>query len=534
MSAIRFAIAGSLALLTALLPANSRAAGKSIIILPLADYSTMDSLTSGRLQSQAAADALTAAMATKKVNVIPPAKAFNALLVHGAITPLSHNKDLRPNANTISLENEISDALSNRMQNELKALINAEQVRMTPGLADPDNHLPKPETKALGNQLLTSIGNELGGDYILRGRMIVKSISNAQSLQRQLPTPPVRRSILPIYATIDHEERYAVAAAESYDPLDDHMLSGLLGPQGDQSQVVRMQLWAHDAITGKTVWSSITEVPHGSLWATNGASAAAINAAAQTLINDFWTKVAIDSDGDGIFDASDLCPDTPRGLAVDAQGCPVDSDKDAVPDYLDKCPATPAGVAVDAEGCPRDSDNDGIVDYLEHCPDTPAGIEVDEFGCPKDSDGDTVPDYLDKCADTPAGREVDAEGCPKPILEPVTMELRVEFDFDKSIIKPIYREHLQQVADFLNAYPDTAAEIEGHTDKEGTAAYNLKLSQRRAEAVRQYLIDNFKIAPERLTARGYGESRPLDDTDTKKINPKNRRSVAVFNTMVAR
>ncbi|MDH4320896.1 MAG: OmpA family protein [Desulfobulbaceae bacterium] len=531
MSAIRFAIAGFLALLTALLPGISHA-GKSIIILPLADYSSMDSLTAGREQSQATADALSASMASKKVTVIPPVKAFGSLLVHGAIAPISYNKDLRPTANTVQLENEISDALSNRMQNELKAMINAEQVRMTPGLADPDNHLPKPATNALDSTLLTTIGNELGGDYILRGRMIVKSISDAQSMQRQLPTAPVRRNILPMYATVEHEERYAVAAAESYDPLDDHMLSGLLGPQNDQSQVVRMQLWAHDAVTGKTVWSSSTEVTFGVLWGTSGASKSAINTAAQTLINDFWAKVAIDTDGDGIFDPSDLCPDTPRGLAVDAQGCPVDSDKDGVADYLDKCTATPAGVEVDAEGCPKDSDNDGIADHLERCPDTPAGIEVDEFGCPKDSDGDSVPDYLDKCADTPAGREVDNEGCPKPLLETVTMDLRVEFDFDKSIIKPIYRDHLQTVADFLIAYPETTAEIEGHTDKEGTAAYNLKLSQRRAEAVRHYLIDTFKIAPERLTARGYGESLPLDGTGTKKINPKNRRSVAVFTTTV--
>lgn len=120
-----------------------------------------------------------------------------------------------------------------------------------------------------------------------------------------------------------------------------------------------------------------------------------------------------DSDGDGVLDSRDLCPDTPLGVKVDEFGCPIDSDGDGVPDYLDLCPNTPYGVKVDEDGCPLDSDGDGVPDYMDKCPDTPVGVKVDIHGCPIDSDGDGVPDYKDECPDTPPGVEVDHRGCPK-------------------------------------------------------------------------------------------------------------------------
>ncbi len=126
-----------------------------------------------------------------------------------------------------------------------------------------------------------------------------------------------------------------------------------------------------------------------------------------------------DSDGDGVPDRYDRCPDTPRGATVDARGCPIDSDHDGVPDGLDRCPDTPAGVRVDAAGCPLDADHDGVPDYQDRCPDTPARVavypatDVLRAGCPVDSDGDGVPDYLDRCPDTPRGVPVDANGCPR-------------------------------------------------------------------------------------------------------------------------
>jgi outer membrane protein OmpA-like peptidoglycan-associated protein len=119
-----------------------------------------------------------------------------------------------------------------------------------------------------------------------------------------------------------------------------------------------------------------------------------------------------DSDGDGVPDDADECPNTPSGVKVDSHGCPLDADGDGVPDYLDKCSNTPKGVKVDASGCPLDSDHDGVPDYLDKCPNTPKGVKIDAFGCPLDSDGDGVPDYLDKCPNTPSGVKVDASGCP--------------------------------------------------------------------------------------------------------------------------
>ncbi|MGQ0501053.1 MAG: OmpA family protein [Panacagrimonas sp.] len=118
-----------------------------------------------------------------------------------------------------------------------------------------------------------------------------------------------------------------------------------------------------------------------------------------------------DDDGDGVPNSKDKCPDTPKGVQVYSDGCPVDLDQDGVPDYLDRCPNTPPGSPVDGSGCPFDSDGDGIPDHLDQCPGTPAGVKVDGKGCPLDSDGDGIPDYLDQCAGTKAGSAVNAQGC---------------------------------------------------------------------------------------------------------------------------
>jgi len=118
-----------------------------------------------------------------------------------------------------------------------------------------------------------------------------------------------------------------------------------------------------------------------------------------------------DDDGDGVPNSRDKCPDTPAGVHVYSDGCPVDLDQDGVPDYLDKCPNTPKGVQVGSDGCELDSDGDGVPDRKDQCPNTPRGVPVNLSGCPLDSDGDGVPDYLDKCPGTPKGTRVNAEGC---------------------------------------------------------------------------------------------------------------------------
>jgi outer membrane protein OmpA-like peptidoglycan-associated protein len=124
------------------------------------------------------------------------------------------------------------------------------------------------------------------------------------------------------------------------------------------------------------------------------------------------SKPIPDSDGDGILENRDRCPDTPSGAQVDGTGCPSDSDADGVPDGVDRCANTPPGASVSATGCTQDSDGDNIADGLDRCPDTESGVLVDPSGCPKDSDGDSIPDGLDRCSETPDGATVDALGCP--------------------------------------------------------------------------------------------------------------------------
>jgi OOP family OmpA-OmpF porin len=239
--------------------------------------------------------------------------------------------------------------------------------------------------------------------------------------------------------------------------------------------------------------------------------------------------VPADSDGDGVVDSLDKCPGTPVGVRVDGDGCPLDSDKDGVYDYLDKCPGTPIGVQVDGVGCPLDSDKDGVYDYLDKCPGTPIGVQVDGVGCPLDSDKDGVYDYQDKCPGTPIGVKVDKVGCPMPVAKlcsPTVLD--VKFDTNKSDIKPQYRDELKKVGDFLIEFPNAKGVIEGHTDSVGSKPSNMKLSQRRADSVRGYIINTFKIAPERITAKGFGPTKPVADNKTAAGKQKNRRIEANF------
>lgn len=244
-----------------------------------------------------------------------------------------------------------------------------------------------------------------------------------------------------------------------------------------------------------------------------------------------------DTDRDGVIDSLDTCPGTPDGIKVDARGCPLDSDRDGVYDYQDACPGTPVGVMVDAKGCPLDSDKDGVYDYLDNCPGTPVGVKVDAKGCPLDSDGDGVPDYLDKCPTTPRGDKVDQEGCTPRIVEaaaqkavavPTRVALKVQFDTGKSVIKQQYHQELKAVGDALNADKNLKGTIEGYTDSVGNDRLNQQLSQRRANAVRDYIIKTFKVDAGRLTAKGYGEASPVADNATAAGRALNRRIEAVF------
>ena len=147
---------------------------------------------------------------------------------------------------------------------------------------------------------------------------------------------------------------------------------------------------------------------------------------------------------------------------------------------------------------------------------------------PVDSDGDGVPDSRDDCPDTPRNYAVDGRGCPIPVEEVARVELMVNFDFDRSEVKPEYLDEIQEVTDFMEQYPDVVVELEGHTDSVGTEQYNEGLSQRRANAVRQVMLDRFGISAGRVTARGFGEGQPVASNDTAAGRAQNRRVVTVI------
>ena len=227
----------------------------------------------------------------------------------------------------------------------------------------------------------------------------------------------------------------------------------------------------------------------------------------------------VDSDGDGVEDGSDRCPNTPAGAKVDAYGCELDSDGDGVKDSKDKCPGTPRGVMVDADGCPNDSDGDGVTDDKDKCPNTPAGQPVDAMGCELDDDGDGVVNRLDQCPGTPAGVQVDIKGC--EIKAVIRLE-GVNFETNPDRLLDTAYGRLNDAAATLLKNPTIEVEVAGHTDSDGAAEYNEGLSQRRAQTVHDYLASK-GVEESRMTVRGYGESQPIADNATRAGKAQNRR-----------
>ena len=145
-----------------------------------------------------------------------------------------------------------------------------------------------------------------------------------------------------------------------------------------------------------------------------------------------------------------------------------------------------------------------------------------------DSDSDGVPDSRDNCPDTPRTYAVDNNGCPMAVEEVARVELLVNFDFDRSEVKPQYFSEIQEVAEFMEDYPDLIVELEGHTDATGTDAYNQGLSERRANAVREVLIDRFNVQASRVSAVGFGESQAIATNETSAGRAENRRVITVI------
>ncbi len=241
-----------------------------------------------------------------------------------------------------------------------------------------------------------------------------------------------------------------------------------------------------------------------------------------------------DQDGDGILDDVDRCPRVAedKDNYLDDDGCPEDdNDSDGIADTVDKCPNDPEDrdSFEDDDGCPDfDNDKDGLNDKVDSCPMDPEdkdGFEDDD-GCPDtDNDKDGILDAADKC---PNEAGVPPDGCPKKYNLVVVTEKKIElkqtvfFDTNKATIKSVSFALLNDVALALKDNPKIKVEVQGHTDSQGDDNFNLKLSQRRAEAVRTYLQGR-GVAKDRMAPRGYGENVPLADNRTDDGRAQNRR-----------
>ena len=224
-----------------------------------------------------------------------------------------------------------------------------------------------------------------------------------------------------------------------------------------------------------------------------------------------------DLDGDGIPDKEDACPEV-AGIAL-FNGCP-DTDGDGIQDAEDACPEV-AGIA-SLNGCP-DTDGDGIQDEEDDCPNTP-GIPALN-GCP-DADGDGVKDLEDQCPDEAGTKE--NNGCPE-ITQEIIERLQeigkiIYFATNDSKLNERNNQILDEVFNTLQNYSSYKVVVEGHTDSSGQASFNQELSEKRANSVMRYLIEK-GMAPSRVSAKGYGETRPAVSNDAAEGRRENRRVV---------
>ena len=247
-------------------------------------------------------------------------------------------------------------------------------------------------------------------------------------------------------------------------------------------------------------------------------------------------ETSADTDGDALIDAVDLCFDMAedRDSFNDEDGCPdSDNDKDGLPDIVDVCtniPEDPDGWD-DHDGCPEpDNDADGLADVDDQCPNEEGPRE--KFGCPSDdADGDGIGDANDKCpetAETP-NSYLDEDGCPDTPPTRVSVSRQqikitetVQFEVGKATLLAASYPLLDDVAKVMRDAPEMRVRVEGHTDSDGSESGNLDLSQKRAESVRDYFVRQ-GIAADRLTAVGFGETRPIDTNRTASGKAANRR-----------
>ncbi len=182
----------------------------------------------------------------------------------------------------------------------------------------------------------------------------------------------------------------------------------------------------------------------------------------------------------------------------------------------------------------KDADNDRVFDDVDQCPNTKPGVAVDQNGCELDSDGDGVVNSADACPDTPAGARVGKTGCRLMLEETVRMTLDVKFKNNSSQLENDFKSDIQRLAKFMTEYPDTNVVVEGHSDSVGKAEYNQWLSEQRAKTVMNELISVYGISASRVSAKGFGEAKPIADNNTATGRAKNRRVEAVIEATVVK
>jgi len=245
----------------------------------------------------------------------------------------------------------------------------------------------------------------------------------------------------------------------------------------------------------------------------------------------------MDRDCDGIADSQDQCPtraETYQGF-MDEDGCPdsPDTDGDGIPDCLDACVlvAEDADGYLDADGCPEpDNDLDGILDEADKCPLEAEDLDgfQDEDGCPDpDNDGDGVPDVRDLCPNVIGPSDAPRPGCPEQsmaVLKTCEIEIQqmVFFDYNRATLQARSSLVLNAVAEVLKNNKNVAVEVQGHTDDQGSEAYNDNLSNKRAASVVRYLVQQ-GVQIDRLSWRGFGKRQPLVSTVGEEARAKNRR-----------
>ncbi len=215
----------------------------------------------------------------------------------------------------------------------------------------------------------------------------------------------------------------------------------------------------------------------------------------------------------------------------------VDYDRDGVLDRVDQQGNTPFGCVVDKYGILIDSDGDGVCDGLDQCPGSPRGEKVNKEGCsPSQLEALKVPATPPP---PPPAQEIPRPATPPPPPTPQQTEAErqlvetgnivlqdVYFETSRAVLLPESEARLNEAGAALEKFGDLKVEVQGHTDSRGSAAYNLKLSQERAEAVRQYMLAHYHLAADNLVARGYGETQLLVSPEsTPEDLAKNRRVV---------